>query len=280
MSLGPELNREVIRLKQIAVAHFHKDDWLELGMLIDQEELVQSHRLLNALYFGDDDYEGCALSVIKQMVEEQPAYLDTIAQFIQARAPDAGENVSSHDVSERRIVFEPSVFKVPQASVDKNLVAVMMPINAGTNATYQAIKAAAKSAEMECQRADDIWQESVLIQDIFNLIFRSSIVVCDFSGRNPNVFYEAGVAHTLGKHVVPITQSHDDIPFDLRHHRYLNYLNNQEGRAYLTVELAKRLRVLTGKPLAKELDADTILRIAIKEHARAQAKTRDISGPL
>jgi hypothetical protein len=82
------------------------------------------------------------------------------------------------------------------------------------------------------------------VQDIFELIYRSSIVIVDFSGRNPNVFYEAGIAHTLGKNVIPITQSIDDIPFDLRHHRVLKYLNNSEGLQELKRSLEKRLKVL------------------------------------
>ena len=73
------------------------------------------------------------------------------------------------------------------------------------------------------------------------MIFRSRVVVCDFSGSNPNVFYETGIAHTLGKHVIPITQSSDDVPFDLRHHRYILYLNNGEGRAKLQQHLQRRL---------------------------------------
>ena len=97
---------------------------------------------------------------------------------------------------------------------------------------------------MTVQRADNIWQESTVIQDIFGLIFKSFIVVCDFTGKNPNVFYEAGIAHTLGKHVVPITQSPDDIPFDLRHHRYLNYLNNSDGLKKLQAELSARISTL------------------------------------
>jgi hypothetical protein len=58
------------------------------------------------------------------------------------------------------------------------------------------------------------------------------------------VFYEAGIAHTLGKHVIPITQSAEDIPFDLRHHRYLRYLNNGEGRAQLQTDVGKRIAQL------------------------------------
>lgn len=85
-----------------------------------------------------------------------------------------------------------------------------------------------------------------MIQDVFSLIFQSYIVVCDFSGKNPNVFYEAGIAHTLGKHVVPITQSDQDIPFDLKHHRYAKYHNNGEGLQKLTETLISRFKTLAG----------------------------------
>ena len=60
-------------------------------------------------------------------------------------------------------------------------------------------------------------------------------------GRNPNVFYETGIAHTLGREVILITQSESDIPFDLRHLRYVAYLNNSEGRETLGQRLGPRL---------------------------------------
>ena len=35
--------------------------------------------------------------------------------------------------------------------------------------------------------------------------------------------YELGIAHTMGKKVILITQDVNDIPFDLRHLRHLHY---------------------------------------------------------
>lgn len=70
-----------------------------------------------------------------------------------------------------------------------------------------------------------------------SLIDRSRVVVCDCTGRNPNVFYEAGIAHTLGREVILVTQADHDIPFDRRHLRYVRYLNNGEGRAALAATL-------------------------------------------
>jgi hypothetical protein len=51
-----------------------------------------------------------------------------------------------------------------------------------------------------------------------------------------------GIAHTLGKLVIPVTQSLDDVPFDMAHHRVLKYLSNQEGLSSLESMLAEELR--------------------------------------
>ena len=80
-----------------------------------------------------------------------------------------------------------------------------------------------------------------MIQDVVSLIDKSRVVICDCTGRNPNVFYEIGIAHTLGREVILITQAESDIPFDLRHLRFLKYLNNSEGRNELRRHLAERL---------------------------------------
>lgn len=79
-----------------------------------------------------------------------------------------------------------------------------------------------------------------------SLIDRGRIVVCDLTGRNPNVFYEAGIAHTLGREVIIIAQSEHDIPFDLRHLRHIRYLNNNEGLADLVEALQTRMQTVLG----------------------------------
>ncbi|PKI07501.1 hypothetical protein CXF78_05145 [Shewanella sp. 11B5] len=162
-------------------------------------------------------------------------------------SPLNGEFIStSYDElpSERIITFKPSVFQVPEKKLNENLISVMMPFNPGFNGTYSAITRVAQYMSLECLRADDIWDNSTFIQDIFDLIFCSKVVVVDFTGKNPNVMYETGIAHTLGKTVIPITQSLHDIPSDLGHHRALTYYPNEEGLNNLSDELYKRLKVI------------------------------------
>jgi hypothetical protein len=142
------------------------------------------------------------------------------------------------------ISVRPSVFRVPIGKLEGDLVSVMMPFEPSFNAVYTSIKSACKDAKLRCQRADDIWNEAELVQDIFSLIYRSRVVICDLSGRNPNVFYEAGIAHTLGKTVIPIYQDESDMPFDLQHLRFIKYSNSPQGLNKLATQLSEKLRTI------------------------------------
>jgi hypothetical protein len=142
------------------------------------------------------------------------------------------------------ISIRPSVFRLPTEGPQENLVSVMMPFEMKLDDVYKTIRRACETVGMTCQRADDVWEETEVIQDVFSLIYRSRIVVCDFSGRNPNVFYETGIAHTLGKPVIPLVQSDADAPFDLHHHRFIKYHNNGEGLGVLGGKLVARLKTL------------------------------------
>jgi hypothetical protein len=142
---------------------------------------------------------------------------------------------------------KPTAFSLPSVAAELNRVAVMMPFSAEFAPVWATLKATADAGGWICRRADDIWDDSVLVNDVVALIARSKVVVCDLTGRNANVFYEAGIAHTLGRDVVLITQSADDVPFDLRHHRYVKYLANAEGLVDLKETLIGRLRTLMAR---------------------------------
>jgi hypothetical protein len=142
----------------------------------------------------------------------------------------------------------PRVFTIsPSESIQPDLLSVMMPFDASFDAVYAAIRAYAGTVGLNCRRADDIWEHDVIIQDVVALIDRSRIVICDCSRRNANVFYEAGIAHTLGRDVILITQNGDDIPFDLRHLRYIPYHNNAEGIRTLIEAIRDRVATLVAR---------------------------------
>jgi hypothetical protein len=77
-------------------------------------------------------------------------------------------------------------------------------------------------------RGDDMKTPDV-IEDIWRGINESRIIIADCTGMNPNVLYELGIAHTVGKDVILLTQDISTLAFDVRGLRYITYTNDKEG---------------------------------------------------
>jgi hypothetical protein len=240
MDIG--LRHRIIELRERIVANFTAENWGDVGVLTQQAEVIDNHdRLLRSLSWGDEDYSGNVLEVLQSIAERDVRAISVIESYVDKRYPGEAHFISAKP-AERRITFAPHVFQVPDGYMELDLVAVMMPFSRDFDSVYEAIRNACKTNNLRCLRADDIWEETTIVQDIFNLIFRAQVIVVDFTGKNANVMYETGIAHTLGKHVVPIAQSMADVPFDMAHHRALTYLRNNEGINALENGLAKKLR--------------------------------------
>jgi hypothetical protein len=235
------IRQRLLDVHERVLANFNAGHWETLGVLTGMSDLIDNHsRLLRSLSWGDEDYSGNALAVLRQMIERAPRTLPVIESFLDDKFPGEAQYISAKP-SERKITFAPYVFAVPDGYVELDLASTMMPFTMEFRPIHEAIKRACQANKLRCLRADDIWEESTIIQDIFNLVFRSQVIIVDFTGKNPNVMYETGIAHTLGKHVIPITQSLDDVPFDMRHHRTLKYLPNAEGLKALESALGRKL---------------------------------------
>jgi nucleoside 2-deoxyribosyltransferase len=86
----------------------------------------------------------------------------------------------------------------------KNLsVFVVMPFAKEFFDEYElAIKPACLQAGADCTRVDEqLFMENILDR-IYGQIAKCDVIVAEMTGRNPNVFYEVGYAHGLGKAVI------------------------------------------------------------------------------
>ncbi len=136
-------------------------------------------------------------------------------------------------------------------------VFVLMPFNAEFDDVYQlGIKKACDNAGTYVERVDEQIFDGTILSRIFNQIAKADIIIADLTGRNPNVFYETGYAHALGKRVILLTQQEKDIPFDLKHYQHIIY----EGKiTRLIVELEKRVRWFIENPEGISSGYNTVL---------------------
>jgi hypothetical protein len=70
---------------------------------------------------------------------------------------------------------------------------------------------------------DDIFATGKIIDQVWTGINSAKVLVAELTSRNPNVFYELGIAHALHKPVVLVSATEDDVPFDVRHIRVIYY---------------------------------------------------------
>jgi len=82
---------------------------------------------------------------------------------------------------------------------------------------------ATKDAGFEPVRADGVFTTGSVIEQIWEQITKGKVLLAELTGKNPNVFYELGLAHAIGKPVVLIAGDLEDVPFDLRHLRTILY---------------------------------------------------------
>ncbi len=123
-----------------------------------------------------------------------------------------------------------------------------MPFREHFEGAYEKIQEIAViKHEMTCVRADNIYSAGVIIEEIWEKIQEAGIIVADCTDKNPNVLYEIGLAHAIGKddQVILISQSIEDIPFDLRHRRIITYDPNKLDA--LAVKLSKTIEKIRGK---------------------------------
>jgi len=121
-----------------------------------------------------------------------------------------------------------------------------MPFGPSFDGVYSSIlKPNIQKLGLHVLRADEIYSTGPIIEDIFQHIIDSDIVIADVSGKNPNVNYELGVSHALKKRVIIVSQNIDDIPFDYRHIRTIIYNPLKRGWEYRLINaLRKTIRAL------------------------------------
>ena len=102
---------------------------------------------------------------------------------------------------------------------------VMMPFGDPLGKYYSAIyDPAVKKAGLRPVRADDdIFGTGKIIDQVWRGITDAKVLIAELTSRNPNVFYELGLAHALQKPVVLVSSNEEDVPFDLQHIRVIYY---------------------------------------------------------
>lgn len=184
--------------------------------------------------------------------------IDALADKVAARV-DAIQQKRAQDLAEQAVKVNEAlrllpgelVFGRPSTSKQfKSDVFMIMPFAASFSGIYQDIvKPLMKDLKLTITRGDEFNSTNgVVIEEVWAALNACRFVIAEISGGNDNVFYELGIAHTLNKPAILITQSKtaEEIPFDVRHLRYIRYVDTADGGAKLAQDLRAAVTRLIG----------------------------------
>ncbi len=151
-----------------------------------------------------------------------------------------------------KIVRINPIFKGRDFFIEENNCFVLMPFNSENHLqeVYEDhIKPTVSSCGFNCLRADNIYDNNAIIENIWENINKAKVIIAELTGKNPNVFYELGIAHTIGKEVILVSQNIDDVPFDLRHLRIILYETTPRGVSNLEKQLTATINAIINKSI-------------------------------
>lgn len=174
----------------------------------------------------------------------------------------------------------------------KNECFVLMPFGNKFDPIYQEVlRPAIEDVGLTPVRADQVYASRRIMKDIWNKIRTARLVVAELTGRNANVLYELGIAHALGKPFVIITNSMDDVPFDLKDIRCIVYdKDHPKWGDSLISSVTRTMRsvleeVNEHEPLFSDIKADTkyttleeINKESTERTKRKEEETYNLSG--
>ena len=166
---------------------------------------------------------GRALGVLSLTSREENHFTHDDMDFLAAIASVVGIYLEKHNSGNG-----PPESPERLAEEHKEFAFVLMPFRDPFNKYYRSIiKPAIQKTDLVSIRADEIYRPSEIIKDIHEFIKKAKLIVAELTGKNPNVMYELGYSHAMGKTAVLITQTIDDVPFDLRGLRCITYDTTQ-----------------------------------------------------
>ncbi len=151
-----------------------------------------------------------------------------------------------------------------------------MPFRPELGYFYRTLKAHIEGTfpEVKVERGDDLVLTAPILDKIGRLISQADVVIADCSGRNPNVFYELGMAHALGKPVILITSDAAELaPTDIRAFEFVSYANL--GPDEFLSKLDGALQGVIGNPFAALYPAAVAL---FEQFCAAKARAMNPSG--
>ncbi len=222
----------VMALIQVIIFYLYKQDkdrkYNEQLRRVEMEKLRES-------------FEKRIYTLTERLVSQGDRWSDVNHLLLESKANNRGLLNMTSKVGLSSFL-EASGIKRSDLEINDDLVFVITPFNNKYLSDYEEIYKTCNEVGLRCIRGDEEFIKGDILAHILKHIVKARIVIANINGRNPNVFYELGIAHALDKPTLIVSKSDQDIPFDLRTQQLVIYneptqLQEQLRKALLKITL-------------------------------------------
>lgn len=163
--------------------------------------------------------------VSKKLEENDKRWIDMNHLVISSQNKFENSNYSNSQVTPNDFLSNFGINNPRDFEIDNRQVFVLTPFNDNYREPFIFIRDVCIKLNLKCIRGDEEYIPNEIFPSIVKQILKSRLIIANITGRNPNVMYELGVAHALGKSTIIVAQDFTDIPFDLNNKRIIIYKN-------------------------------------------------------
>lgn len=206
--------------------------WRKLGALQDKIKVREKAKQNQVqLSLQREKLENIAISANNTLISTYVRFGDLNHLLLANNNTDL--TVSKHVVDYsffERLGLDPAAI-----NVEEGFVTCLMPFNKQYTKVYDCIKNICFTNGCKCHRSDDEFRPNSILKYTMELILKSQIIIAVLDGRNANVYYEVGIAHSIGKTVILVSNvsRFKDMPFDIKGNRFVLYKDTSDLRTQL-----------------------------------------------
>lgn len=112
--------------------------------------------------------------------------------------------------------------------IKRNMALFLTPFNMEGDKLFFECQRILSGVNVFLQKTDNLVEKDDILMNIVSMIVQSEFIIVNINGRNPNVYYELGIAHALGKQTILLSKTNNDLEevgFDIRQKKIIMYKN-------------------------------------------------------